>query len=397
MPSDQTNTHRTSIERWVSAATLAIAGTLLAVIVFYGWMRLLPDWSAAPLAFALTLLGALLAYQIGVDWHRAAVRASAEGRRWPGWTWLRFYLVLLLISALGVINTAFYYNEGPIVLKETLDGADRATVAFTSAAQDELHDRAHDEKIARVRSLLTSLATEIGYHGGSARLCGVGPYARATIAEIHKLLPAFVKHSGVRAGKACGSAQAITDSYKADAERLLAEDPSYTGARGPEREAFVNRLQSEAANFGGQFEAARKTLDAANLASKPDAYVAAMGTLESAATWYAGKRVQFDRIAGHPHPAIPASLDLSAARDLGSLMTIVRSLFRRSGIGTTYLYILLAIFADFFVLYLIKNVVSESGLFSRKRPSLWSGYDARQGTIRTESGNGPRFLWVNPE
>ncbi len=385
---------------------LVIACVLVGLIIFLGWDRLIEPFSAAwalPLAAMITLLAGLIARHIGLRWHRDNADAQAEGRP-PGYRWLLSYPAFFLISALGVINVAFYYLEGPTVLKQNIDEAEQTVTALNTMAHIELRNVGHEEKVDRVNQLVAALVLEIENPTG---ICGVGSAARKTIADIQTFLPLFKEirvRGTARGGKRarrfasipdCHSQDlvALANAYRAEADSQLASDPDFARTGGPQRDHFLSTLGTDTSAASDRFKAARQALDASTPTQRNDAYATAKDALEGAADSYANDRQIFDRLAGHAHPSLPTTLDLSPAHDLGSLTTILHSLLRRFWVFTTWIYILIAIALDFAILALMKSAHAE---FARRGGRAWRERDP--GTrVTAERGSGPRFLWVNPD
>jgi hypothetical protein len=383
-------------DKWVVLFMLLITGVLLALIIFLGWQRLIQPYTtnfATAISTMITVLAALVAYHIGVQWYKEAFEAQEEDRP-QSYRWLLSYPAFFFISALGVINVAFYYLEGTAVLRQNMDEAEQAFTGLNTAAQAELRDTGHQIKIDRVHQLLDTLTNEIDNPNGAGH-CGVGPVARDTIAKIHTILPAFQEFSGSRASLVdCGRAPALAQRYREEADQLLQSDPDFDRVGGPERQRFTAKLAADHSNAHAQFDHARHLLDTSALLQRGDAYGAAKTSLETVSISYADDRLQFDKLAGQSHDTLPLTLDLRASRDLGSFVTILSSLFRRATFFSTWFYIFLAIALDFAVLALVKNVQSEFAPAGRR--SRWQdGNTPRR--IQTEKGGGPRFLWVNPD
>lgn len=380
------------VDKWIWAAALLFAALLLIAVVFGGWERLFEQFgqvAAMLVATLITLLGAAFAYLVGTAWYTENRNARAVNRK-PRLSWLALYPFLLLISAAGVINVAFYYLEGPFVMKQSLDEAESAVTGLSSIADSELRNVAFEEKIQQVRSRVSVLATEINHPAGKGH-CGVGPYARKVIGEIRALLPAFTEISGARASTDCLKAATIARSYRDQAETLLAQDPDYVRSGGAERQRLRDKLTDGAAGIVDRFKQARFAIDSASIVRRPAAYGTAQSALEDAAVWYSDNRQALDQLTRKRHDALPATIDLEPVRELGSLTTILPSLLRRILFLRTWIYVLIAIAADILILYLIRKVQEEFGLArrrSRRGPDNW-------GLI--VDGTEPRFLWVNPK
>jgi hypothetical protein len=389
-------------DRWTILSMLAIVGFLLGLIIFVGWERLIVPFSAetaVPLALLITALAALVARHIGVRWQRETEEAEAENRR-PDYRWLSVYPAFFLISALGVINVAFYYLEGPAVLKQNIDEASQSFAVLASTAQADLRNVPHEEKIDRVHQRIAALTQEIESPNG---YCGVGPKAHEIIEDIRKDLPAFHEYFGSsttlhkQPGKRPDTAQncrsqrlaALADAYRDQADQQLASDPDFARDNGPARERFLRKLGTDLAGGAALFKGARDALDNSDFTRRGEAYGTAKTALETAAASYADDRQMLDRLSRRAHD-LPAALDLSPSRDLGSFTTILHSLLRRAGVFTTWIYILFAVAMDFIVLALVKSVHAA---FAQQPRSV----SERRDSVSAEAGGGPRFLWINPD
>jgi len=357
-----------------SVAYRAAQSGLLAVIAIFvpvltaGWHRLLLPSVAnqiAPLAWTLALAVAVIAVVLART--VAALILEAREATEPDRTWWGVFFVLFLISALGTMNTAFYYGEGRLVVKENIDKASNCLDQLEQAAKSILATPNYDEKFARVSQLQVQLEAELR----NFLNCGQGPVARRIIRELRQELPAFHIPSG---SANCQAVEPLIRQYREIIDSQLKLLPEYREDRVSEKQSFASELRVSV------------TADRKSLAGAKDQL--SMGTIDDA------KRVVEDvalktgqyitNINGFgrdmPTADIKCGIDLDAIRWLGTPGQIIPLLLSRLDHVSTYLYILAAVLADIILIKLWGRVLRGS---------------ANAGTGSHGRINGPQFLWVN--
>lgn len=349
---------------------LVLVMILFALVVGYGWLRLLATaldpLSAGFVAALITVISLLLARMIAKAW--------LAGKEDPAYRTKIFllYPVLFIISALGTINAAFYNFEGSSVLQQVIDDAERRLAALDSTSSAALRNRASDARTAEVERLLLQLRTEILNPSNN---CGVGTVARGIIRQIQRILPQFQEISQRSIERDCNSAtlRRLADTYRDNALRMLNADPELQDR---------TRLRGELAE---PLAAARRRLLRAETALATgggfgNGYGEAQLALEEAATAYGEARERLVTIQPIAGETLPPSIDVARARYLGSITAMPGTLASRLNYFTTWVYILIAIFLDLFLIFLfVEGARTAAPVVERPR----------------EIVGDPQFLWVN--
>jgi hypothetical protein len=351
---------------------LVLVVVLFSLVVGYGWVRLLgtvlDPLMAGFVAALITVIALLLARMIG--------SAMAIGNAEPGYHVKLFFLypILFIISALGTINAAFYNFEGSSVLLQVIDEAERNLAALDSAADTSLRNASQEERTASVERLLTRLRTEIINPSGN---CGVGTEARKIIAQIQAILPQFGAYSQLRGRQSCDREALLNlyQAYRNDALSMLNSDPDLQN-----REGLKGALAKPIAAARERLVAAETGLTAGGGFGK--GYSGAQLALEQAATTYAEGRERLAAARPEAAARLAPGIDVSRARYLGSITAMPGTLAARLNYFTTWVYFLIAIALDFFLIFLFVEG------FRGTAPA----------TVKPQQRSAdPQFLWVNPE
>jgi hypothetical protein len=372
---------------------MATSGVFIAVVSIGMYLLLkplAPHPAVAGLA-ALVLAGVALSTARFIGLWKAARDAEGEGGGPPRrWLFYLLYLALFVFSAMGTLNAALYYFEGGRVLQESLDQAREDVGRLKAVSHNRLRDPAYEAKQAAVGRLLPTLRDEIlNPNGGKS--CGVGSAARRTIADLQAFLPSLTVLTGSDNIHRCGSPELvqIADAYKVRIFALLEQDPSYVAANGPQKAAFIIELDRETS----QIFAALDTADA-GLASRVDGehnrYLVAQRTLEVAAARYKELRANLLRLCPPPPPDVPETIDVAAARELGSIGSTVPTVLSRLAKpwkhGVTVLWALIAVGFDFWLIWLFSQQAKAMAGAAAGAPSP---------RPRVLPARDPAFLWVN--
>jgi hypothetical protein len=350
---------------------LVLVIILFGVVVGYGWMRLLATeidpTIAGVLSALITIIAVLLAQLVA-----RAILARREGSGGLGRI-IFLYAILFTISALGTINAAFYNFEGSSVLQQVIDNAEQKLAAMASAAEGALHDPRQEARAAEVERLLIQLDGEIKSPTGN---CGVGPESRAIIARITALLPEFREFSR-RPGSqpACDSAalDQLSRRYSDTALRMLNIDPE-------ERIRLQRRTQITSAIAQANRELLSAERGLAQGGGFGAGYKPAQLALENAATTYSSARENLAGAAPQAVAPLSDSIDVSRARYLGSITSMPGTLVERYNYWTTWAYLVIAIFLDFFLVFLFAEGLAASN------PTP---------VVLPPPSRDPAFLWVN--
>ncbi len=349
-------------------AVMALLGVILlfGAVLSVGWHRLLltsvwqeNEFIAWGLAVVIAFFAVIMARQVAYLRHK-------NDR-----TWWAYFFVLFTLSALGTLNTVFYYGEGRLVLAENLDRAGECLSQLDLEASRALSSPRYDAKKARVEQLMIGLEAEIR----NPVNCGQGPVANSIIQRIRAELPQFAPLSNApgQAAHLCEADQLIS-AYKNTVARLLRTTPEYTDARIEEKEKFVDKLNKIIKNHRDSLLAAKAQLNA--------------GTFEDAkrvVEQVAGTSTEFKskNILGGESASIKCGIDLNAVRGLGSPSQIIPLLINRSDRVSTYIYIMAAILADIILIMCFAQILRGSETYNAGNPTPIRGTSA------------PIYLWSN--
>lgn len=145
-----------------SAALIALIPIFLFIVTF-GWQKIIAGFVLVSnyeiaqylLAFVLAVVGVILARIVAAERIRIKYSPAAHSK----YIWLAYFIVLLLISALGTMNSFFLFSQSQNVLMEAFSVTNDKLSALNDSIAREIgtpiHDRA-DEEISKKRSDLKS-------------------------------------------------------------------------------------------------------------------------------------------------------------------------------------------------------------------------------------------------
>ena len=288
----------------------------------------------------------------GIAWNIARYLGAEENgiRRHPP-----LFLVLLIVSAVGVFNNLMLNLEGRKIFQETLETAEQRYIKLGVAAKAHVENPAIAIRISKVQGLTETLVKEII----NPRNCGQGPEAIDIIEQIRKELPDFRRLTGK--ANDCSKNEQIATDYKSTIPELLHKSQWYT-------EADYDALLETRARLVGNAEAARlkiRTLRGeVNTGYAIVLLKSVAPKLEDLGSIYRDDVQQLQRYS--PGEDVPPSLDLSSVENLGEWSQLVNLLFSRLDRPPTYVYLGLAIFLDWVMVYLFALIRRNSaGLPSR--------------------------------
>lgn len=381
-----------STQAWAATNDRPAKYILIGVIAVFipmlgvGWKRMIePVFSANFVLFAwligFFIAGLAVVLASGVASEKVKLKmAELAGMPHSDSTWMFYFAMLFAFSALGTMNAAFFVGEGHSVIIESSDTALRTLDQMQSKAVSVLASPQFLEKKSRVDGLLVSLAEEIH----NRRNCGEGPEARKILAEITAELPTFHRLSGIT--KNCTGIDSVIRSYKDQAAQLLTTSPEYVTANLGKKDAFIVTLNERVSAAKATLVSTKFALSEAG-SGNSDALSAAKNALESAATTYATLLVDLEQLSDKPN-ALPRSIEVNHARQLGSISQIIPSLMSRLDRLSTYLYIFAAVFFDLILIRCFMRVAMGEAMRANAVASKPAAKKIPDGKLR--------FIWVNP-
>lgn len=163
-------------------------GLIFMWLVGYGWYRTFNSWTgnefvAIPVGIVFALIAATLALAIAKE------RAVNPGQIS---TVFSYFFILVLLSALGTINTLYFNFSGVSISQNEIKNAIEKVSILKNRAPNILATPEYDEWVRKVESTGNALSDEID----NPKLCGQGPEAMKRIAELQVLLPSFRQMAG---------------------------------------------------------------------------------------------------------------------------------------------------------------------------------------------------------
>lgn len=324
----------------IVALIALISSVLFFLLIFSGYFLLFRNnlWVAVPLGFTLAGLAVLITKWLGSE--EKGIR-----RHWP------VFVVLLIVSAVGVFNSLMLNFEGRYVFLDAIEESQKDYQGLGNEAARRLTEQGILQRQAKINSTLVALISEIN----NPLNCGQGPVARRLIGELRRELPGFEPLSA--AGVDCSRNEEVIADYRAKVSQLLNaaswNNPGLTtvveGARFAREE--LGKLYRESSGSLGN----KLLVDI-----KP--------RLEVLDDRYRNNWQQLTENGGEP-AELPSALPLRAVQTLGEPSQVHTLIIERFDRATTWLYILAAIFLDSFMVYVWGLVRQRSS----KSPKVSSG------------------------
>jgi hypothetical protein len=253
------------------------------------------------------------------------------------------FVLLLLISAVGVFNSLMLNLEGRRIFAEAIsDSVDQYTALQTAAVRART-DRGIGAKIERVAQLQDALIREIN----NPLNCGQGPEARRLIGALQQELPGFTPLSSP--GVDCSKNEQVISDYRERIADLV------QGAQWNSPDLGAVLVGSERAKLKLQ------ELSRSSSTMLPPSLLGQIAPeLETLDVAYRADRERLAR-QGVDVSNVPSRLPLSEVESLGEWSQLLNLMIDRLDKLSTYIYIALAFFFDWMMVYLF-------GLIRSSRP-----------------------------
>lgn len=304
----------------------ALYSILFVIFVSYGYFVLLQGslggWSYA-FGILIASIAWSLARYIGGDEH--GIKKYAP-----------LFALLLGISALGVFNAMLATFESKNILSEAVDSSFARYSKLGGAVRRAQDDLGITERSAQIDAALGRLKAEIK----NPINCGQGPVAMAAIRDLSALLPGFSALSSGREN-GCAQADALTNAYETKVKELKAA-ATWNNAD------LQNLASTSNAGIRRLQEAKRQ------VSQGPGAIVQIKSTLEALAPVYQAS------VAALPDSKqgsdLPPNLDLRQVESIGEWSQVINLILGRLDQASTYFYLVVAVFADWMMIYLFSLV-----------------------------------------
>lgn len=311
-------------------------------IVAYGWSTMLAPVISPPLDSSeiLSSLFTLLRYAVGISIAVAGVilgkavaaeRIRISAQELPNFrnTWKAYFFVLLLISALGTMNTMFMQTQQSGVLGDVISKTRNHLQQLKFTVEEKLATRAYDKQRADIAQMFKDFEKELRNPAN----CGFGAQANQRFHELQTELPKL-KPLALGSG-ACGNIEALIAAYKDTVYQLRDDiaDPE-TKKRFQQRNEFISQLQKTIAEIE---DMKVKNLSLSKAAAMP-ALIAAWNT-------YAAILSESELIARSSF-GLPSEIVDTNVQGMGSITQIIPLLISRLDNPLTYMIIAAAVLFD---------------------------------------------------
>jgi hypothetical protein len=304
-----------------SAVFLAVLG--------YGYYYLFSG--VGPAGWLLTTILPLVAWGIA-----KIIGTSPEGIRGH----IPFFLLLLTLSAAGVFNALMLHLEGPLIFKETVDSAS-ARYAQIDAARERMRYPDGEETQRRERAARRNFLEELV----NSQNCGEGKAAHDRLEELQEIFRDLRELSNPPAG-CTGRGDPQIDRRVREYSSKIDEFEKQAAWQQQlqQAEALRARAQTEVVDYQGRLSKLATSINAGE-----SLLPLGLTELESIAADYRSLAAAIAR--DFPALAITPELDLAAVRGLGQWSQIANLLKARADRPQTYVYLFVAVFADWMLIY----------------------------------------------
>ena len=202
------------------------------LIVTYGWSTMLspvialpydwPDW-LSPLFWLFRYVAGLAIAMVGVVLGKAvaAERIRLSLTKDPKFTnsWKAYFVVLLVISSLGTMNTLFMQTQQSGVLGDVVTETSSSLQQLKFKIDEKLSTPEYDQKRLDIDHLFNDFSKELKNPAN----CGFGAQANQRFHDLQQILPKL-KPLALGSG-ACGNVDSLIESYKDTVESLKDDLP----------------------------------------------------------------------------------------------------------------------------------------------------------------------------
>lgn len=319
-------------------AWILVSYSLVFCFVLYkGWSILFSQWGSS-LATVGALVLAFLAWNIG-----RFIGSSPGGiaSRIP------LFILLLVISAYGVINTMVLQFEGPQILREAIQGSLTAFGELNTRGQKAFEVVLLDGKKTELDKRQTDFIREVT----NPLNCGLGTQAILALHALMEMMPNLRLPSVPPSGpqgiqRVC---DAIGDAFNVSIEQQKGAVPFIIE---------LNAVNSKRATVMTAIDNAQQELKALEKAlpgNESSSFILgeARVRLNALQDTYREQVIAIKSFS--PAAELTNSLPLEQLSQLGGWSQLVNIIVQRLNRVSTYVYLLLAIFMDWTLIYLFKN------------------------------------------
>ena len=267
-------------------------------------------------------------------------------------TALSYFFILILLSALGTINTLYFNVSGARIVQEEIKGALHKVNTLKIRTPILLATPEYDAWSKKVEDASNNVFEEIK----NKRLCGQGPEALRRIEELRSLLPSFKP----LAGQGCDKTEDLIVQYQRIIEKQIRSSPEalkassiltakdYIDLNGTKLEVNLNKLL-ETTNNAGDIQAAKIALRAA---------VEEFNKMKDKVEILSGKSFDGDFI-----------INTKGIDSIGNPGEILSFMASRLNEFNTYIYLVIALLIDLTLISSFKAVIEVESNGKRRKPS----------------------------
>jgi len=353
-------------------------------LVLYGYMNFVaaakPTWHSA-LPYVVGAVAAVVAFWLArataVE-RFVAARLHGEVAPSAGMSW---FALLLIVSAMGLMNSLFLLLEGDDVIARRLEVARKDFVELGQQGQAKLQIPEIEDKRTGINLGLKNLRQRIveGRDPGNpnSNACGIGPDANAEFEALRKYLPQFNRLPLTNVHQ-CSQRAQLEKLYAAHEKVAWEQFKSldlYRSKQVDRRDAMFAELPAFVTRAHELLQL-RAAGGATSLASIRD-------RLGTAAKSYADKKAEVEALIGGELTSLPSRLDIDDVANIGNPGHAVKLLLKRWDHGLTWLIVGFAFFLDWLLVFAI---------------SRWFKHDVgvvspRSVTSNQSSNTQVRYLW----
>lgn len=359
-------------------------GALVLWAVAFGFSNyaaaLKPQW-VWPIHWLAGLLAAAFAFALA--YATATARLEAEVRQDPQarWAGMSSFVVLLLISALGAMNSLFFLLETDDVVKNRVEQVRTQLSALETKGLAALRNPSIESRRTEVEGLLRQLQQRIERGEGTPNSCGIGRNANATIRSLAQVLPGYgrVPFAEVTACTETGRLASLYKEQERDAWERFEGLREYRDNRGKEREQLAQGLRDSIRDH-------RESLKVSSISGQ-EGLRAVQGNLQLAATSYADLKAGIETLTGQALEGLPSTLDIDDVMTLGNAGHVIKNLMKRLDHFQTWLYIVLALVADWLLVSTLAAYRSRAhGTPQKPMPTAKASEDTEVRYLWEEAG-----------
>jgi hypothetical protein len=332
----------TEVSNKVSFYALICLIIIFLIIITYGWSTMLAPAISRPIDWpdfldyifltlrylagaAIGIAGVILAKAV------AAERIRINSEEIPKFTntWKAFFAVLLIISALGTMNTIFMQTQQTSLLGDVISKTRTHLQKLKFKIEENLTTPYYDKQRAEIEQQFANFEKELRNPAN----CGFGAQSNMRFRELQQALP-NLKPLALGSG-ACQNVDALINAYKETVTRLSDDlpDPA-TKKRYKQRILFASNLQSSI-----------DTIEDLKVKSANLDKGTALPILTSAWNNYAQTLQEAELIAGKSF-GLPTEINDKNAQGMGNITQIIPLLISKFDDPVTYLIIFAAVIFD---------------------------------------------------